>query len=117
MMMMMMMMIKWRMILAVVNAIYAITWEAWKKIRTYFIYVEQNKKSNNLILISKANYKILCTVKLRLKNYMSESTVYNSFRLKKSTLFGFKKFSLVKKCYSNKKNFNSIKEKNHLEFF
>ena len=62
-MMMMMMMIKWRMILAVVNAIYAITWEAWKKIRTYFIYVEHNKKSNNLSLISKANYKILFTVK------------------------------------------------------
>ena len=39
-----------------------------KKIRTYFIYVEHNKKSN-LLLISKANYKILFTVKFRLKNY------------------------------------------------
>ena len=54
-----------------------------KKIRTYFIYVEHNKKSNNLLLISKANYKILFTVKFRLKNYMSESKIYNSFRLKK----------------------------------
>ena len=72
-----------------------------KKIRTYFIYVEHNKKSNNMSLISKANYKILFTVKFRLKNYMSESTVHSSFRLKKSILFGFKKFRLVKKCYSN----------------
>ena len=36
------------------------------------------------------NYKILFTVKFRLKNYMSESTIYNSLRLKKSTLFGLK---------------------------
>ena len=70
-----------------------------KKIRTYFIYVEHN--SNNLLLISKANYKILFTVKFRLKNYLSESNIHNSFRFKKSTLFGFKKFSLIKKCYSN----------------
>ena len=48
---------------------------------------------------------------------MSESTIYNSFRLKKSTLFGFKKFSLIKKCYSNKNNFISVKENNHPEFF
>ena len=34
-------------------------------------------------LISKANYKILFTVKFRLKNYMIESNIYNSFRLKK----------------------------------
>ena len=54
-----------------------------KKIRTYFIYVEHNQKSNNMLLISKANYKILFTVKFRLKNYMSESKIYNSFRLKK----------------------------------
>ena len=54
-----------------------------KKIRTYFIYVEHNKKSNNMSLISKANYKILFTVKFRLKNYMIESNIYNSFRLKK----------------------------------
>ena len=59
------------------------------------------KKSNNLLLISKANYKILFTGKFRLKNYLSESNIHNSFRLKKSTLFGFKKFSLIKKCYSN----------------
>ena len=100
-----MMMIKRNMILAVVNAIYATAWEAWKKIRTYFIYVEHNKKSN-LLLISKDNYKILFTVKFRLKSYMSESNIYNSFRLKKSTLFGFKKFSLIKKCYSNWKQFH-----------
>ena len=54
-----------------------------------------------MLLISKANYKILFSVKFNLKNYMSESTIYNSFRLKKSTLFGFKKFSLIKKCFSN----------------
>ena len=55
-----------------------------KKIRTYFIYVEHNKKSNNMLLISKANYKILFSVKFRLKNYMSESTIHNSLRLKKN---------------------------------
>ena len=79
--------------------------------RTYFIYVEHNKKSNNMSLISKANYKILFTVKFRLKNYMSESTIYNSFRLKKSTLFGFKKFSLIKNVFRIKNNFI------HLDFF
>ena len=46
------------------------------------MYVEHNKKSNNLLLIKKANYKILFKVKFRLKNYMSESTIYISFRLK-----------------------------------
>ena len=88
-----------------------------KKIRTYFIYVEHNKKSNNLLLISKANYKILFTVKFRLKNYMSESTIHNSLRLKKSTLFGFKKFSLINNVIRIKTNFISIKENNYLEFF
>ena len=68
-------------------------------------------------LISKANYKILFTVKFRLENYMSESTIHNSFRLKKSTLFGFKKFSLIKNVIQIKNNFISIKENNHLEFF
>ena len=68
-------------------------------------------------LISKANYKILFTVKFRLKNYMSESTIHNSLRLKKSTLFGFKKFSLIKNVIRIKTNFISIKENNYLEFF
>ena len=55
-----------------------------KKIRTYLILTSNTiKKSNNLLLISKANYKILFTVKFRLKNYMSESNIYNSFRFKK----------------------------------
>ena len=54
-----------------------------------------------MLLISKANYKILFTVKFRLKNYMRESTIYNSLRLKKIHLIWIKKFSLIKKCYSN----------------
>ena len=73
-----------------------------KKIRTYFIYVEHNKKSNNLLLISKANYKILFKVKFRLKNYMSDkSTIHNSFRLKKIHLIWIKKFSLIKNVIRN----------------
>ena len=69
--------------------------------------VRSLEKKSGLILYTSntikkvTNYKILFTVKFRLKNYMSESTIYNSLRLKKSTLFGFKKFSFIKKCYSN----------------
>ena len=69
--------------------------------------VRSLEKKSGLILYTSntikkvTNYKILVTVKFRLKNYMSESKIYNSLRLKKSTLFGFKKFSLIKKCFSN----------------
>ena len=46
-----------------------------------------------IIIIINANYKILLTIKFRSQKLSSESTIYNSFRLKKTpnNLFQLKK--------------------------
>ena len=74
-----------------------------------------------IIIIINTNYKILLTIKFLSKKLSSESTIYNSFRLKKhlililKTHFNSKKlFELKNNLFQLKKTITSIFKKNYL---
>ena len=85
-----------------------------EKLLSYDINNNNNNNNNN-----KNNHKILLTIKFRSKKLSSESTIYNSFRLKKhlililKTHFNSKKlFELKNNLFQLKKTITSIFKKN-----
>ena len=72
-----------------------------------------------IMIIINVSYKILLTIKFHSKKLSSESTIYNSFRLKKhlililKTHFNSKKlFELKNNLFQLKKTITSILKKN-----